>query len=377
MADEDDDESPPPIVIDNGSRYIKAGLSGEEYPKAVFPTMIGYPNNTDGNNNYYIGTAAEDKIEELEIVYPFENGVIKYWDDMEKIWSHIFTNELKVNPKERNVLITEVPSNPKEYKKKIAQIMFEKFNVPGLYIANPGVLNIYCDGRFTGFSIDLGDRFTNFTPVFDGFSLPYANFRQHLGGKDLTEYMIKALLPEGYSFFTKSSRLIAEKIKEKACYVALYYEKEISRYVEPFDYELPDGKHVIIRAPRIICPEILFKPDIVGIEVGIHKIEEICNDSIQKCDDIDIRKELYNSIVLAGGTSMFNGLPERLTKEIKALVPESMKEEVKVIAFPERKYAAWIGGSIISSISNFESCWMTKDEYEEYGETIVRRKCFN
>ena len=377
MADEDDDESPPPIVIDNGSRYIKAGLSGEEYPKAVFPTMIGYPNNTDGNNNYYIGTAAGDKIEELEIVYPFENGVIKYWDDMEKIWSHIFTNELKVNPKERNVLITEVPSNPKEYKKKIAQIMFEKFNVPGLYIANPGVLNIYTAGKWTGFSIDLGDRFTNFTPVFDGFSLPYANFRQHLGGKDLTEYMIKALLPEGYSFFTKSSRLIAEKIKEKACYVAFYYEKEISRYVEPFDYELPDGKHVIIRAPRIICPEILFKPDIVGIEVGIHKIEEICNDSIQKCDDIDIRKELYNSIVLAGGTSMFNGLPERLTKEIKALVPESMKEEVKVIAFPERKYAAWIGGSIISSISNFESCWMTKDEYEEYGETIVRRKCFN
>ena len=235
---EEDDESPHHIIIDNGSRYIKAGLSGEEYPKAVFPTMIGYPNNTDGNNNYYIGTAAEDKIEELEIVYPFENGVIKYWDDMEKIWSHIFTNELEVDPKENNVLITEVPLNPKEYKEKIAQIMFEEFDTPGLYIANPGVLNMYSAGKLTGFQIDLGDRFTNFTPVFDGFSLPYANFRQHLGGKDLTEYMIKALLPEGYSFFTKSSRLIAEKIKEKACYVALDWEEEFEK-VEPFDYELP------------------------------------------------------------------------------------------------------------------------------------------
>jgi len=84
----------------------------------------------------------------------------------------------------------------------------------------------------------LGDRFTNFTPVFDGFSLPYANFRQNLGGKDLTEYIVKALLPEGYSFFTKSSRLIAEKIKEKACYVALDWEEEFEK-VEPFDYELP------------------------------------------------------------------------------------------------------------------------------------------
>ena len=84
----------------------------------------------------------------------------------------------------------------------------------------------------------MGDRFTNFTPVFDGFSLPYANFRQNYGSKYLTEYIVKAFLDEGYSFFTKSSRLIAEKIKEKACYVALDWEEEFEK-VEPFDYELP------------------------------------------------------------------------------------------------------------------------------------------
>ena len=139
----DDYEYTPHIIIDNGSGYIKAGFTGEEEPRAVFPTMIGYPYNTDGSNNYYIGTAAEKMIEELEIVYPFENGVIKYWDDMEKIWSHIFTHELEVDPKENNVLITEVPSNQKEYKEKIAQIMFEEFCTPGLYIANPGVLSMY------------------------------------------------------------------------------------------------------------------------------------------------------------------------------------------------------------------------------------------
>ena len=119
----DDYEYTPHIIIDNGSGYIKAGFTGEEEPRAVFPTMIGYPKNTSKKaycgGAYYIGTAAEDKIEELEIVYPFENGVIKYWDDMEKIWSHIFTNELEVDPKENNVLITEVPSNQKEYKEKI------------------------------------------------------------------------------------------------------------------------------------------------------------------------------------------------------------------------------------------------------------------
>ena len=88
-------------------------------------------------------------------------------------------------------------------------------------------------------------------------------------------------------------------------------------------------------APRFICPEILFRPSIVGIEVGVRKIEEICNDSIQKCDDIDIRKELYYNIALSGGTSMFNGLQERFEKEIKALAPKSMKQEVKIIASPD------------------------------------------
>ena len=99
-------------------------------------------------------------------------------------------------------------------------------------------------------------------------------------------------------------------------------------------------------------------------------------DTIQKCD-IDIRKELYNNIVLSGGNSMFNGLPERLTKEIKAVAPKSMKEEVRVIASPVRRFATWIGGSILSSLSEFESCWITKTEYDESGATIVHRKCFN
>ena len=72
---------------------------------------------------------------------------------------------------------------------------------------------------------------------------------------------------------------------------------------------------------------------------------------------------------------MFNGLPERLRKEMKGIVPEFLKEEVKVIASPDRKFAVWIGGSILSSISTFESKWITKTEYEESGPAIVHRKC--
>ena len=367
-----DDESIHHIIIDNGSSYTKAGFSGEEGPRTIFPTIIGYPKSSDGKKNYYIGTDAEDKIEELKITYPIENGTIKYWDDMEKIWEHIFTNELKADQIEHNIMVTGLQTYPKEAKELIVEIMFEKYNVPGLYIANPGELIAYSAGKFTGLVVDFGDRFCDFTPVSDGYSLS-SIIHQNLGGNDLTEYIVKALLKDGYNFLTKSSKLIANIIKEKACYVALDYEEELKQ-VEYFNYELPDGKHIIIKNLRITCPEILFRPDIAGIKGGICSISNNCYNSIQKCD-IDLRKDLYTCIILSGGTSMFNGLQERLTKEIKALAPESIKEEVKVIALPERKYATWIGGSVLSSISTFEKMWITKTEYEENGVNIVHKKC--
>ena len=222
------------------------------------------------------------------------------------------------------------------------------------------------------YCVDSGDGVTHFVPVFDGSSLPHAIVRLDLAGRDLTEYMMILLKETGIQFSSTTEKVIVKDIKEKSCYVALDFEEEL-KSVEPFDYELPDGNHVNVKDQRIRCPEALFKPSMVGKEGN--GIGQACYESIQKCN-IDVRKDLYNSVVLSGGTSMINGLPERLTKEIKTLAPESMKEEVKVIAYPHRKFAAWIGGSILSSISTFESTWITKTEYEEFGETIFHRKCF-
>ena len=92
-----------------------------------------------------------------------------------------------------------------------------------------------------------------------------------------------------------------------------------------------------------------------------------------KCD-IDIRKELYTNIVLSGGTTMYSGIADRMQKEITSLAPSAMK--IKIIAAPERKYSVWIGGSILASLSTFQSMWITKQEYDDAGPSIVHRKCF-
>ena len=398
MAEEDDyeyGESKPHVIIDNGTGYCKAGLSIDEAPRVIFPECVGYPKYRSAmlggsNREFFIGADAEDKKGVLQLKYPMEHGVINDWDDMEEIWRHVFTNELRVDPVEHNVLLTEAPFNPKENRENMAQIMFEAFNVPGLYIAIQAVLSLYCFGKNTGIVGDMGDGVTHFVPIFEGYSLPHAVIRIDLAGRDLTEYMRFLLTEIGIRFSTTSEKEIIRNIKERACYIALDYEND---NVEPFDYELPDGTHAIVKHHRIKCPEALFKPSLVGKE-GLG-IAQACYDSIQKCD-IDLRVDLYNNIFLTGGTSMFEGLTERFLKEMISLAPESMRNEIRVnfrrekdkgddndkkkdidpikAAF-ERKFAVWIGGRILSIISA-ESIWITKTEYEENGATIVHRKCF-
>ena len=135
-------------------------------------------------------------------------------------------------------------------------------------------------------------------------------------------------------------------------------------------YELPDGNIVSLHGERFRCPEVLFQPSLVGKEaMGIH---DTTFQSIMKCD-VDIRKDLYQNVVLSGGTTMFPGIGERMTKELSALAPSTVR--IKVVAPPERKYSVWIGGSILASLSTFQQMWISKSEYDEQGPTIVHRKC--
>jgi len=137
------------------------------------------------------------------------------------------------------------------------------------------------------------------------------------------------------------------------------------------NYELPDGSVITVGDERFRCAEVLFRPNLIGKESeGIHKLTY---DSIMKCD-VDIRRDLYENTVLSGGSTMFPGISDRLTKEMKQLAPASIK--CKIIAPAERKYSVWIGGSILSSLNSFKEMWITKMEYDESGPPIVHRKCF-
>ncbi|KAK2976496.1 hypothetical protein RJ640_001041, partial [Escallonia rubra] len=345
---------------------------------------------------------------------------------------------LLVDPKEHPMLLAEPSSNTQQQREKAAEIMFEKYQVPALFLAKNAVLTSFASGRATSLVVDSGGGSTTIAPVHDGYVLQKAVATSPIGGEFLTDCLIKSLESKGrtikprYSFKRKeirpgefqtvdldfpdttesyklySQRVIASDIKECVCRAPdTPYDESSYSNIPMTPYELPDGQTIEIGADRFKTPDVLFNPSLVQTIPGMESYAETASsarglpqmviESINKCD-VDIRRELFSSILvrvllldlrlcslllrrtvlakLAGGTASMQQLKERLEKDLLEESPQAAR--VKVLASgnaTERRFSVWIGGSILASLGSFQQMWFSKSEYEEHGAAYIQRKC--
>jgi len=357
----------PSVVLDPGTDTMKAGFCGDDAPRAVFPSLVA----EDGGDSF-VGEEAQAKRDILALKNPIEQGVITDWDTMEKLLHHTFYNGLRCPPEEAAIVFTEPALNPKANREKILEVMFETYRCPAVYPAAQAVFGMYAAGRTTGVVLDSGAGQTVAVPVADGSVVPDGVIGLDLAGNDLTDYLMKILTERDYSFSTDAERQIVGEVKEKLCYTALDFEQEMQTAANNTtlekSYELPDGKVITLGNERFRCTEALFQPSMVGKEGP--GINSAVFDAVMKCD-IGLHHGMFSNIVLTGGSTLSPGLAERLEKTVAALAPPSMV--VKVIAPPERKFSNWIGGSIVGSLDSFKDIWISQQEYEAEGASIVHR----
>ncbi|XP_032270723.1 actin, alpha skeletal muscle 2-like [Phoca vitulina] len=300
-------------------------------------------------------------------------------------------------------------------------ILFETFNVPALYLANQGVLSLYASGRTSGTTIESGEGMTYFVPVIDGCPLHQSTIQMDMAGQDLTLYLLQLLTDSGHSLVSTGDWEYIRHVKEKCCYVALDFDKEKLKADSPSyaqKYQLPDGQEITLGQEKFLCPEGLFQADImVRVDLSEQGHSQHCDESgvfaaqahacwvwhvlddsrrsafsdfiprlrgrnglgihmkafqsVSSCNSA-LWKVLFGHIVLSGGTSSCSGLRFRMQREIAALVSPTIN--VKVSTCPSSIYSAWLGGSILCSLSTFKDMWVTSKEYKDIGSSIISRR---
>tara|TARA_R110002050_G_scaffold98545_2_gene204779 strand:+ start:405 stop:1121 length:717 start_codon:yes stop_codon:yes gene_type:complete len=229
-------------------------------------------------------------------------------------------------------------------------------------------LSLYGLGRSTGMVVEIGHGVTHVVPVIQGYSIPQGIMRLDIGGRIITDRLKTLLTQSGYNFTTSAEHEVLEHVKFQLGYVSMDPSGEENNFpIEKVrEYEMPDGQKIKVGSEAFQCTEVLFRPSLMGKEwPGLH---DLIAQSIEKCD-ITVRRELWETIILGGGSSVFPGLDQRLFKELSQLVPSEVS--VNIIAPPTRVFSTWLGGAALAANPAFQNQWITRERWQREGPSCV------
>lgn len=403
----------PACVIDNGTGYTKLGFAGNREPQFILPSAIAIKESANigqggrrifkgvDDLDFYIGDEAVEATG-YACKYPIRHGIVEDWDLMERFWEQCIFKYLRAEPEDHYFLLTEPPLNPPENREYTAEIMFESFNVPGLYIAVQAVLALAASWAssstrtktLTGVVVDSGDGVTHVIPVAEGYVIGSCIKHIPIAGRDITSFIQTLLREREVGIPPEQSLETAKAIKEKYCYVCpdivkefAKYDQDPSKWMRKYEGMNNINKQLFevdVGYERFLGPEIFFHPEFANPDFPV-PLADIVDNVIQNCP-IDVRRPLYKNIVLSGGSTMFRDFNRRLQRDIKRVVDARLKiseqlsegrikpkpMEVDVVSHHMQRFAVWFGGSMLASSPEFYGVCHTKAEYEERGPSICR-----
>lgn len=334
------------VVIDNGSSFIKVGFTGEDAPRSVVPAFVA---RNEATGKYVCGSAA---IHMPHAVNPIDPRKPIDWERATVLWKYVLYKELKVDPCDHCVVLSELPTMDVPSQRRMEGVFFDQLCVPGAKVVNSAVTSLFAGGMTTGLVVEIGNRM-QVVPVIDTCPINSAVYTQRVGVGDLTERFSRLLLESGIRASTREDMEEVRKLKERCCYVAADYEAEERRPADEIRTTVTfRGREYAISRERYECPEAIFNPFVAGVDAP--GLVEIIARTVDKCP-IDYRKELLTHILLSGGSTLFPGFEARLKRDLEKLLADRghVKCSVNIIAMKNRKYLAWTGMAIMASLQTF------------------------
>uniref|UniRef100_A0A8C7EIP6 Actin related protein 3B n=1 Tax=Neovison vison TaxID=452646 RepID=A0A8C7EIP6_NEOVI len=374
--------------------YTKLGYAGNTEPQFIIPSCIAIRESAKvvdqaqrrvlrgvDDLDFFIGDEAIDK-PTYATKWPIRHGIIEDWDLMERFMEQVIFKYLRAEPEDHYFLMTEPPLNTPENREYLAEIMFESFNVPGLYIAVQAVLALAAswtsrqvgERTLTGIVIDSGDGVTHAIPVAEGYVIGSCIKHIPIAGRDITYFIQQLLREREVGIPPEQSLETAKAIKEKYCYICPDIVKEFAKYdVDPRKWikqytginAINQRKFVIdVGYERFLGPEIFFHPEFANPDF-MESISDVVDEVIQNCASISFQGCLV-SRKLSGDPSC------ALASDRVPSAFQPKPVEVQVITHHMQRYAVWFGGSMLASTPEFFQVCHTKKDYEEYGPSICR-----
>ncbi|KAF8639990.1 hypothetical protein AX17_001236 [Amanita inopinata Kibby_2008] len=419
------------LVVDIGTSSLRAGYAGDDTPKAIIPTSYGYftvkqdqdavmgdgteTSEQEAKAKIHVGSSGPSVWRNgMEIGNPMNDGMIADFNPIPPLIRHALDDVMRCTPSEHPILVTEPTWNTQANRERMAEIMFEDFQVPAFYIANTGVLNAFAAGKGSALVIDVGQTMASVTPVVDGYVL-----RKGLSYSQLptlihahARHILTSPMPIRPAIELLPHQLIASKTPVEPNATPKYTlrddrirgttngwrtwaeQREVDEWIQcvagvleqgwndqaaaarPLrQYEFPTGFNTAFGSERFQIGEQFFwhSQQLVASNPNLPKtIPALITESLRACDP-ELRQVLMGNVVLTGGGSLFPGFADRLHSELARSF-----QHVKIHApgnTVERRYGGWLGGSILASLGTFHQLWISREEWQEHGKSIVGQRC--